>query len=192
MFLLSMKGGRQLWAGFKGYLLINEFESEFVSTTASDMDSNYLDIDDILSTSIKVTCKMKHPVHKLGFIDATGDCENLEKDTKLELPLWLAKEFYECDLTSVELPKGFNDLYRQVLEADPSVVNLQKLGPNFYRTGRFLSYMNMPESQAISLSLVNTFYHRIRKLMDYSTNMTISITPGKFILLQFVTNEAFL
>ena len=39
--------------------------------------------------------------------------------------------------------------YREALKADPSVVDLNKMGPNFYQSGLHLSALNLHEAEDV-------------------------------------------
>lgn len=135
---------------------------------SSQIYEDYLDCDDILTLGQKVTCVFEKPVTGLGFIDPSSDSTDIASGCKLELPMWLAKVLKDRRVVSVEVPKGFNETYREILEADASVVDLHNLGPNYYRMGKHLVGMDLKDSQDISKTLVTTFHDRFHKLLDYS------------------------
>ena len=76
--------------------------------------------------------------------------------TKLELPLWLAKYLHRDarGIVSVETPKTYRESYRQILAADPSVVDLHRLGPHFYLAGGKLAVLNLPDTQDVLKTLL--------------------------------------
>lgn len=135
---------------------------------SDDYAGDYLDCEDILTLGQKVACVFEKPVTGLGFIDPSSDSSDIAAGCKLELPLWLAKAFKAGKIVSIEIPKGFNETYREILDADASVVDLHNLGPNYYRMGKHLVNMNLKDSQDISRSLINTFHSRFHKLLDHS------------------------
>ncbi|XP_074596114.1 DNA replication complex GINS protein Psf3 [Brevipalpus obovatus] len=160
------------------------------SAAASEFDtSDYLDINDILSASVKATCRTLQPLYKMGFIDCAAEDNDLPRGTKIELPLWMASSLLEMGLISMELPRGYTESYREVLDADATVVNLQKLGPNFYQTGRHLCKMYPVDCKPIAESLVRTFIERVTKIMDYSTSSPSTITPEMSNFLQSLDNK---
>ena len=65
-------------------------------------------------------------------------------------------------------PKDYNLRFREILEADSSIVDLNKHGPNYYRFGQHLATMNLPESEDIANSMVDTFTQRFHKLINVS------------------------
>lgn len=69
---------------------------------------NYFDIDDILALNERIPCQIEQDLFKMGYLDPSTDDEHLAKGTKLELPLWFAKEFHseQIKLIKVEAPKG--------------------------------------------------------------------------------------
>ena len=72
---------------------------------------------------------------RLGFLDPSSDEENLKKNTKLELPLWLAKHLYNMYCVDIQLPEAFNSYSVNVMRADSSIVDLKRLQPNYYQVG---------------------------------------------------------
>ncbi len=53
-----------------------------------------------------------------------------------------------------ELPKPYKASYREILSADPAVVDLHKLGPYYYAFGSLFQHFEHPESPEISKSLL--------------------------------------
>jgi len=147
------------------------------TTTTTNYCDKYFDVKDILSLSQRVSTTFLQTMPNLGFLDPSADCEDIVKGTKLELPLWLAKDLHSESFIDINVPKGYNETYREILEADANCVNLHKLGPNYYRFGQHLSHMSIDESEDIAKSLVETFHQRYHRLVNYSlsaTNDTIS------------------
>ncbi|XP_014671176.1 PREDICTED: DNA replication complex GINS protein PSF3-like [Priapulus caudatus] len=142
-----------------------------LSDIASD-NENYLCLNDILASHEKVPCKFEMPVLRLGFLDTGTDVADIRPGAKLELPYWLARAL--CNrrrsIVSVELPKQYRAGYREILEADASVVDLHKLGPFYYAFGMKLLNFELPESRDIATSLLQTFVTRFRGIMDSSQN----------------------
>jgi len=163
----------------------SSFSPASTSTSAfkseSDYNCDYLSIDDILSSNQRVSCKFEVNISKLGFIDTSSDCDDIQEGTKLELPFWLAKDFYSQGLVTIETPKGYNQVYREILEADSNIVNLHKLCPNYYKFGTHLAKSKLPDSQAIAKSLLDTFYQRLRRIMDNSSNSAAVQHSGTII-----------
>ena len=55
---------------------------------------------------------------------------------------------------SVELPKVYRESYREIFDADATVVDLHKLGPYFYLFGTRLLHFELPDSADIAKSLL--------------------------------------
>ncbi|RWS27139.1 hypothetical protein B4U80_10775 [Leptotrombidium deliense] len=140
------------------------------SSSSARLPRDYTSLNSLSALSKRVTVRFIRTVQHLGFIDAASDSEDIAAGTQLELPLWLANKLLEEQLVTIDLPKGFNEQYRDILEADASVVDLHKLGPDFYKFGGELSKSNIPESEEIAKTMVETFHQRIHKIMDYSLN----------------------
>lgn len=152
--------------------------------------SNYFDLNDILSQTIRLSVKFQRTIPKLGYLDpsqqqqhqedCTSDLINHEIviGTKLELPLWIVKELNGDRAVTVNLPKGYNLIYRGILEADANCVNLHKLGPNYYLTGRHLTGMNLSESEDVAVSMLSTFKQRFRRLVNFALSGNTSGRSG--------------
>ena len=119
-------------------------------------EDDYYDIDDILASDSKVSCVFEMQVLRLGFLVPGTSVENIAIGTKMDLPYWLARALCSKrkQIVSVELPKAYKDAYREVIRADANVVNLQKLGPYYYRTGVKLLNFELLETEALSRTLV--------------------------------------
>lgn len=74
----------------------------------------------------------------------------------MELPLWLSKGLYERSrkVLSTELPKVFREGWRTVFRADPTVVDLHKLGPYYYGLGSQMLHFQSPENAEIGQTLL--------------------------------------
>jgi GINS complex subunit 3 len=101
-------------------------------------------------------CTFEPPVRDLAFLDHWSDSEHIEPTTKMELPFWLAKELCarQRKIISVELPKVYREAYRQILEADATAVDLNKLGPYFYSVGGKLLEFGNAENPRIAETLM--------------------------------------
>ena len=143
----------------------------------SMLPSSYLDIDDILAESERISCEFTTDLFGLGILDPSTDSKSISEGTKLELPLWLAKDLYQKGWINVDTPKGYNEAYRELLNADPTVVDLHKLGPNFYKFGEKLILMELDDNSEIAYSLEETFYDRIHSIIDHSLNIKSQTLP---------------
>ncbi|KAI7812137.1 DNA replication complex GINS protein PSF3 [Triplophysa rosa] len=92
--------------------------------------------------------------------------------SKMEMPLWLAKGLYEKKrrVLSVELPKVYRGGWRTVFGADPTVVDLHKMGPYYYGLGSQMLHFDSPENPEIAQIVLQTFIGRFRRTMDSSQN----------------------
>lgn len=150
---------------------------------------DYWSIDDILASQERVPCKVEQPLYRLGYL-GSNDQEHLLQDTKLELPMWLAKGL--CTkrrrIVSISYPKTYKEAIRSALEADANTINLHRNGPYFFSFGIKLLSFDLPERGHLANSLLEvsyiipqvwlymylfilqTFIKRFRKLMDESQN----------------------
>lgn len=132
----------------------------------------YYDMDDIISMQEKVPVQFERPCYRLGFLDVSSADQHIKQGTKMEVPCWLA--FGLCTqkhkITSVELPKTYNESHREIYKADALVLDLHKFGPYFYKFGMKLLHFQHVDSAFVARSLLQVFVQRFRKIMDSSQN----------------------
>lgn len=83
------------------------------------MASNYYDLDDILADGEKIPCRFNITVPGLGYLEGNPG-KAIPKDTKVELPLWLAEILAICELLE-ESQQSFIDL------SQPDFINTKVL-----------------------------------------------------------------
>lgn len=147
---------------------------------SSHSPNNYFSLEDILASQERVPITTKQDLPQLGFLDPQShyqiDPTNLAAGTTLELPLWMVKDLKARGRAQVELPKTWSLSQRQIIHADPNVVDLHRLGPHFYQTGchivkQISGGQNLDdEAEAVSNILVDTLTKRFRRIMDASAN----------------------
>uniref|UniRef100_UPI00358E84CB DNA replication complex GINS protein PSF3 n=1 Tax=Myxine glutinosa TaxID=7769 RepID=UPI00358E84CB len=164
-FSSSSSGGLKL--SFMSYMSAGSYSR----VSSGDVRESYFSVDDILMSHDKVPCVVHKAIPKLGFLDKGSDDENIPEGKRLELPLWLARELHGSqNIVSVNIPKVYKERWRTILNADPNVVDLHKLGPHYYSFGAQLCNFSIPGSDDILSALVQAFVGRFRKIMDSSLN----------------------
>ncbi|KAI1904546.1 hypothetical protein AGOR_G00006750 [Albula goreensis] len=136
------------------------------------MEENFLSLDDILLSHERLPCRTESAFPRLGFLEKSSDNRDISEGTKMEMPLWLAKGLYERTrrVLSVELPKVYREGWRTVFSADPTVVDLHKMGPYYYGLGSQLLHFHNPENAEIAQTVLQTFIGRFRRTMDSAQN----------------------
>lgn len=134
--------------------------SQSFTRNAIKSSENYFDIDDIIASDIKIPCKFDMSVYWLGFLNKTDDSDHIEVGVTMELPLWLAATLnsHKRHVVSVELPKSYQEKYREIIRADANVVDLYKLGPYYYISGMKLLQLDHPDTDPLSRSLLEVNY----------------------------------
>lgn len=96
-----------------------------------------------------------------GYLDSSSESEHLQPGTKLELPFWMARALCsrKRHIVSVDLPKQYKEGYREIFSADPTMVDLHKLGPYFYNYGSQLLQFELPETPDVSKSLLQVCFY---------------------------------
>ncbi|XP_063168996.1 DNA replication complex GINS protein PSF3 [Candoia aspera] len=136
-------------------------------------EENFLSLADILMSQERLPGRAKVAWPRLAAVLARAAAPDkaLPEDSKLEIPLWLAKGLYDRRrILSVELPKVYKESWRTVFNADASVVDLHKLGPYYYGFGSQLLNFDSPENTELAQSILQTFIGRFRHIMDSSQN----------------------
>ncbi|XP_030222721.1 DNA replication complex GINS protein PSF3 [Gadus morhua] len=136
------------------------------------MEENFLSLDDILLSHERLPSRTECLFPRLGYLEKSTDSQDIQEGTKMELPLWLAKGLYERKrrVVSIELPKVYREGWRTVFNADPTVVDLHKMGPYYYGLGSQMLHFDSPENPEIAQALLQTFIGRFRRTMDSSQN----------------------
>jgi len=157
---------------------------------------NYFSIEDILATQERVPCQVDSDLKNLGFLDPGSDNQDLARGTKLELPLWMVEGLaanQAQNYVSVDVPKTFREVFREIMSADPLVVDLHKLGPYYYEFARHLMKLTPGEGEAIGDSIRRTFRTRFREIMDASQNAsevdTVKVTNKMDMLERMLYSE---
>lgn len=100
----------------------------------------YWDIDDVIADGERVPCKFNLTVPGLGFLEGNPG-RPLEKDTKVDLPMWLAETLAEHEGVE-ETGQAFIDIVNpdfvsakvvNAIKADPNSVDLHTIMSNFYK-----------------------------------------------------------
>ena len=90
-------------------------------------------------------------------MDSSSHDSNIKLGSKLDLPYWLVKAIYndKSKFATIDLPKWYKKFYHEILKADPSVVDLRKMGPYYYDFGILLVCMVEPDlGQSIAKTLL--------------------------------------
>lgn len=135
----------------------------------------YYDIDDILADSEKVPCRFTLSVPGLGYLEGNPG-KPIEKDTKVELPMWLA-EVLATSLVLAENDDSFVELLQpdfvgpkvlNAIRADPNSVDLHTIASNYYRlTEKWLTLFNDAELVEVAMTMLK---ERAVEIDNYASN----------------------
>ncbi|XP_040581625.1 DNA replication complex GINS protein PSF3 [Lepeophtheirus salmonis] len=130
---------------------------------------SYLDLHDIVATASRIPVKTNEALPSLGFVDPSLGLEDLPDNYKFELPLWMVLPLIRHGLEP-DYPKSYSVGQREILEADPTVVDLHKSGPYFYENGRYLisKIGTHPFAEKLGKILPDVLRKRFRMIMDSS------------------------
>jgi len=108
---------------------------------------SYYDLDAILGEEQRVPTTFKVSAAQLGHFmpgNEVQQIEDLPKDTRLELPLWLSKILLERNMVALDMPPFYGSRNRSRLKADEWSINIRDKSPYYFRVGRTLSKVNRP------------------------------------------------
>lgn len=100
----------------------------------------YYDIDDILADGERTPCKFNLTVPGLGYLEGNPG-KSMLKETKVELPMWLAEVLAICrileesDESFIELlePEFIGPKVLNAIRADANSVDLHSIMSNYYK-----------------------------------------------------------
>lgn len=138
----------------------------------SSYTPDYFSIEDILATQERLPVEVTEDLPDIGFLDPGSENNDLKKGTKMELPFWMVDGMKSGsrDYISVEVTKTYKEIYREIMAADPLVLDLHKLGPYYYEFGRHLMKHSQAQGEAIGECISNTFKSRFTMIMDSAQN----------------------
>lgn len=133
---------------------------------------SYFSLEDIIASNDKLCCKFRVSIPELGHLVAGSEVPDILPGSRLELPCWLATSLCNArkQTAEVDLPKQYKAKYREIFNAEATVVDLHKLGPMFYLSGFHLRVFPYPEITAILLSLSKMIRERAIMILDSAAN----------------------
>ena len=90
---------------------------------------------------------------------------DLERGSKVELPLWLALSLFDHNYISIQIPSWFGESFRQIALADPEVSNLKDKSLYFYEFGLKLADKIQYQENLFEI-LTNLFFIRMKKVVN--------------------------
>ncbi|CAK7898113.1 DNA replication complex GINS protein Psf3p [[Candida] anglica] len=147
--------------------------------------SDYYDLDAILADGEKIPCRFNMSVPGLGYLEGNPG-KPVEKDTKVELPLWLAEVLAVCELSEasqtsfIDLanPDFISQKVLNAIKANPLTVDLHSILTNYYKLSeKWAAMFNDAElAQVISTMLKE----RAFEINNYACNANKS-TNNNFL-----------
>jgi len=132
---------------------------------------HYFSLMDILATQERVPCVSNATLPRIGFLDPGSDETDLGAGTKMDQPFWILDGMrVGKKYMSMQLPKAYKETYREIMLADPNVVNLHKLGPHYFEFGRCLMKHTPEEGEHIGDSISTAFKRRLLNMLDAAQN----------------------
>ncbi|WVQ83283.1 hypothetical protein IAT38_005422 [Cryptococcus sp. DSM 104549] len=137
------------------------------------MDDDYFSLTSILADNHKLSCTFMLDVPDLGYLEG-GTEKDLQKNTKVELPFWMAHPLSTNELTTFTIPVPYGPRVNSALIASAPNVKLANLvGGNgwWYRWGRRIADIMDDQSNAnLRSMLMKAFVGRLPTLQDLAAH----------------------
>ena len=153
------------------------------------MNGDYTDVDTILAEEEHITIQTAIRLYKMGWMKIVG-CEemgneldsdeeedgangvdaDLEKESMVSVPLWLAKPLLLGKKCSVSFPKYFDKPFLEKLASHPDAVNLRRETTSHYYEQAYQLANTLPDEAQAKLKeeTLNVFTSRIGEIMQSS------------------------
>ncbi|KAK6202537.1 uncharacterized protein RJT21DRAFT_20340 [Scheffersomyces amazonensis] len=141
---------------------------------------NYYDLDDILADGEKVPCRFNMTVPGLGYLEGNPG-KQIHKDSKVELPFWLAQILAICVLqeesgqsfVDIAAPEAVSTKVLNAIKTSSTSVDLHKLAPNYYKfIERWCSMYSDPDATNTVMQMLK---ERAFEINNYASNLTKGI-----------------
>lgn len=124
-----------------------------------------MDVHALLAAEQPVECTLLHQVGSASWTDHSGKpSEMLAKETKVDLPLWLARSLHQEKMLEVALPTFYSSKYRMALKADATHLDLHSQSDYYFENGALLSQM-LESEQELGRPLIKGFATRFHMLI---------------------------
>ncbi|CCK72627.1 DNA replication protein PSF3 KNAG_0K02640 [Huiozyma naganishii CBS 8797] len=143
----------------------------------------YFDVDDVLADAVEVPCKFQLEVAQVGFL-AGQPGESVARNSKLELPLWLARILAivgagdgegdgDGDTPFVELlpPDTFAARVMNAVKADPVALDLHAVSPYFYALA--VKWVNLFSDAELGETVARLLLARAQEINSNAANVTL-------------------
>ncbi|KAI0053084.1 GINS complex Psf3 component [Auriscalpium vulgare] len=126
------------------------------------MDDDYYSIDAILAENQKIQCTFKVDIPDMGHLDGGKD-RDIKKNSKIQLPLWIAYILIYSDFADFTIPTPFNARVRNALNAEAKSVRLSGL---VGAGGLWPRRLDDAPAKEMSDILTKTFRSRLVEVID--------------------------
>ncbi|CAR24609.1 DNA replication protein PSF3 [Lachancea thermotolerans CBS 6340] len=153
----------------------------------------YYDIDDILADAAKFPCRFNYAVPGLGYLEGNVG-EEIKKNAKVELPLWLARILAivggdeEADpdsegaLPFVELlaPEILSSRVMNAIKSSPVALDVHSINAHFYALA--VKWATLFDDRELVRVLNYMLLERTREIHNHAASGTLGGAPSTFML----------
>ncbi|KAF8061067.1 dihydrolipoyllysine-residue succinyltransferase component of 2-oxoglutarate dehydrogenase complex 2 [Scenedesmus sp. PABB004] len=127
------------------------------------MGAAYFDPVALLAEDALVPCEFPFGVKSLGrVLDPTSSAADLRKETRAELPLWLAQALLDRGMVSIQAPAVYGEWMQRRVDAGAACISL-KQHPAFYHVGSQCA--ELTHDAGLAGFLRKTFSQRSQELL---------------------------
>jgi len=151
--------------------------SQFKKTRIETLMSRYFNIEEIIAEDEKSPVVWRNDAPGVAWLDSSLVGRDVPKNTRMELPLWLADEMKNLGLVEVQLPEAYSRKSRDNIKADAVSAKLRELSPHFYSVGLRLGPLLKVngESKALSKDIHDILADRAARILQRArTGMDVS------------------
>lgn len=143
----------------------------------------------LLAMNEIVQCRVTRDIHGLGYMrkqesvkgkmdainplsqESGPQSKDLEEDSKVEIPLWLAKAWNERQIVEIDLPRHYTGKFLTGLKVGGDHVNLSEQSPYYYSNGVECAKLCSDENiDRVLPTLTNAFVVRFKNILLQAQN----------------------
>lgn len=113
-------------------------------------------VDEILLDEERVQCVFLGDIEHLGFLDPNLEADMLPENSKVSLPLWLAKEFSDRGIVRIESPAFLGSKMQNEIASGSNTINFREFSPYFFELG--LKISSIKNDPVLRRSLRTAYY----------------------------------
>merc|ERR1712021_324547 len=135
-----------------------------------------MDIDDLLMGQHMIPSTLMHEGRHLSYLDPSNSASSsrqsgsLPVNSRLQLPLWLARSLQQRYHIQLELPACYGSSYREGMRSNPGHMNLRDHSEYYFEIGKDLCSKDLLDDGELVDQLGLAFNRRVQELINTALN----------------------